>query len=195
MAGEAAGDRHAGQTGKIDGHGVNVRQIHLHRVADFFAQFESGSWIGRPHNDVAVFERFGKVCRDQAADALSLQIIGIVVAMRQYISTDQNAPLDLEAGPMVVTQIKTVENDGYNAVQVGFVDKKEKKLTKALKGHFDKVEVGYKKVLREFPLKNGETFELGQEIKADLFAANDKVDVIGTSKGKGTQGAIKRITL
>lgn len=121
-------------------------------------------------------------------------ILGKKIGMTQ-IFTEEGLLIPVtvvEAGPMVVTQIKTVENDGYNAVQVGFVDKKEKKLTKALKGHFDKVEVGYKKVLREFPLKNGETFELGQEIKADLFAANDKVDVIGTSKGKGTQGAIKR---
>ena len=105
-------------------------------------------------------------------------ILGKKIGMTQ-IFTEEGLLIPVtvvEAGPMVVTQIKTVENDGYNAVQVGFVDKKEKKLTKALKGHFDKVEVGYKKVLREFPLKNGETFELGQEIKADLFAANDKVD-------------------
>ena len=93
---------------------------------------------------------------------------------------------------MFVTQVKTVENDGYNAIQCGYVDKKEKKVTKPLKGHFDKVSVGYKRFVREFRLNEGETFETGQEIKVDLFAEGDKVDVIGTSKGKGTQGAIKR---
>lgn len=98
----------------------------------------------------------------------------------------------IEAGPMVVTQVKTVETDGYNSIQVGYIDRKEKHVTQPLKGHFGKVNVGYKKYLREFRLNDGETFNTGDEIKLDIFAEGDKVDVIGTSKGKGTQGAIKR---
>lgn len=98
----------------------------------------------------------------------------------------------VEAGPVVVTQIKTKENDGYDAVQVGYYDKKEKNVTKPLKGHFSKAGVGTKKYLREFKPQEGETFELGQEIKVDVFAKDDIVDVSGTSKGKGTQGSIKR---
>ena len=112
----------------------------------------------------------------------------------------------LQAGPCVVTQIKTVENDGYSAVQVGYVDKKEKivnvdkngkkeivhrhGVTKAEKGHFDKAGVTGKRFVREFKLE-GE-YELGQEIKAEIFAAGDKIDVTAISKGKGFQGAIKR---
>ena len=121
-------------------------------------------------------------------------ILGKKVGMTQIFTEDGNLiPVTvIEAGPMVVTQIKTLETDGYDAVQVGFMDKKEKRVTKPLKGHFDKVQVGYKKVLREFPIENGETFETGQEIKADVFEADDRVDIVGTSKGKGTQGVIKR---
>lgn len=98
----------------------------------------------------------------------------------------------VEAGPMVVTQLKTKATDGYEAIQVGYMDKKEKKLTRALKGHFDKVEVGYKKVLREYRVEDASAFEPGQEIKVDVFEKDERVDVTGTSKGKGTQGAIKR---
>ena len=114
----------------------------------------------------------------------------------------------LQAGPCVVTQIKTEENDGYKAVQVGFVDKKDKIINrdkagkkevihrhgvnKALKGHFDKAGVTSKRFLREFKFDNTEEYALGNEIKADIFAAGDKVDASAISKGKGFQGAIKR---
>ena len=98
----------------------------------------------------------------------------------------------LQAGPVVVTQVKTVENDGYSAVQVGFADKREKLVNKPLKGHFDKAGVSYKRYIREFKLEDAESYALGQEIKADIFAAGDKIDVTAISKGKGFQGAIKR---
>ena len=98
----------------------------------------------------------------------------------------------LQAGPCVVTQVKTVENDGYRAVQVGFVDKREKLVTKPLKGHFDKAGVSYKRYVRELKLEDAESYTLAQEIKADIFAAGDKIDVTAISKGKGFQGAIKR---
>ena len=114
----------------------------------------------------------------------------------------------LQAGPCVVTQIKTVENDGYSAVQVGFVDKKDKivtkdasgkkeiahrhGVTKAEKGHFDKAGVSSKRFVREFKFENADEYTLAQEIKADIFAAGEKVDATAISKGKGFQGAIKR---
>lgn len=114
----------------------------------------------------------------------------------------------LQAGPCVVTQIKTVENDGYSAVQVGFADKKEKKVNvdkngkketinrhgvnKPEKGHFDKAGVTPKRYVREFLFENAEDYTLAQEIKADIFADGDKVDATAISKGKGFQGAIKR---
>ncbi|WDV45423.1 50S ribosomal protein L3 [Clostridiaceae bacterium M8S5] len=98
----------------------------------------------------------------------------------------------VEAGPMTVYQKKTEEVDGYTAIQVGFADIKEKKVNKPLKGHFDKVSKEYKKYLREFRVNNIDDYEVGQVLKADIFAAGDKIDVVGTSKGKGTQGPIKR---
>ena len=98
----------------------------------------------------------------------------------------------LQAGPVVVTQVKTVENDGYSAVQVGFADKREKLVNKPLKGHFDKAGVSYKRYIREFKLEDAESYALGQEIKAGIFVAGDKIDVTAISKGKGFQGAIKR---
>ena len=98
----------------------------------------------------------------------------------------------LQAGPCVVTQVKTVENDGYKAVQVGFVDKREKLIRKPVKGHFDKAGVAYKRFLREFRLDNAEEYSVKDEIKVDIFAAGDKVDATAVSKGKGYQGAIKR---
>lgn len=97
----------------------------------------------------------------------------------------------VEAGPNVVTQIKTVEKDGYNAIQVGFEDAKEKSLNKPQKGHLAAANV-LKKHLKEFRVDAVEEFTVGQEIKADLFAAGEKIDVTGTSKGKGFQGPIKR---
>ncbi len=98
----------------------------------------------------------------------------------------------LQAGPCVVTQVKTAENDGYSAVQVGFVDKREKLVNKPLKGHFEKAGVSYKRYVRELKLENAEEYTLAQEIKADIFEAGDKVDATAVSKGKGFQGAIKR---
>jgi len=114
----------------------------------------------------------------------------------------------LQAGPCVVTQVKTVENDGYSAVQVGFVDKKAKVVTKdksgkkeiahrngvtkAEQGHFDKAGVSGKRFVREFRFENSEEYAVAQEINADMFAAGDKIDATATSKGKGFQGAIKR---
>lgn len=98
----------------------------------------------------------------------------------------------LQAGPCVVTQVKTEENDGYKAVQVGFVDKREKLVNKPLKGHFDKAGVSYKRFVREFRFEDAENYNVKDEIKADIFAEGDKVDVTAISKGKGFQGAIKR---
>ena len=98
----------------------------------------------------------------------------------------------LQAGPCVVTQVKTVENDGYKAVQVGFVDKREKLVSKPVKGQFDKAGVSYKRFVREFRFENAEEYSVKDEIKADIFAAGDKIDATAISKGKGFQGAIKR---
>ena len=98
----------------------------------------------------------------------------------------------LQAGPCVVTQVKTLENDGYKAVQVGFLEKREKLVNKPLKGQFDKAGVSYKRFLREFRFENAEEYKVKDEIKADIFAAGDKVDVSATSKGKGFESAIKK---
>ena len=99
----------------------------------------------------------------------------------------------LQAGPCVVTQVKTVDNHGYKAVQVGFVDKREKLVNKPLKGHFDKAGVSYKRFIREFKFDNAEDYSVKDEIKADIFTAGDKIDATAISKGKGFQGAIKRL--
>ena len=98
----------------------------------------------------------------------------------------------LQAGPCVVTQVKTVENDGYSAIQVGFGDIREKLVNKPMKGHFAKAGVAPKRFVREFRLEDAESYTVGQEIKADVFAAGDKIDATAKSKGKGFQGAIKR---
>ena len=98
----------------------------------------------------------------------------------------------LQAGPCVVTQVKTAQNDGYSAVQVGFVDIREKLVNKPQKGHFAKAGVDAKRYVREFRLDDAESYTVGQEIKADVFAAGDKIDATAKSKGKGFQGAIKR---
>ena len=137
-------------------------------------------------------------------------ILATKVGMTQIFQEDGTLiPVTvLQAGPCVVTQLKTEENDGYKAVQVGFVDKKDKIINrdkagkkevihrhgvnKALKGHFDKAGVTSKRFLREFKFDNTEEYALGNEIKADIFAAGDKVDASAISKGKGFQGAIKR---
>ena len=98
----------------------------------------------------------------------------------------------LEAGPCVVTQVKTMENDGYQAIQVGFGEVRENKVNKPAKGHFEKAGVAATKLLKEFKFENANEYELGAVLKADIFEAGDKIDVSGVSKGKGFQGAIKR---
>lgn len=98
----------------------------------------------------------------------------------------------VEAGPCTVVQKKTIENDGYAAVQIGFGDVKVQRVNKPQAGHFKKADVAPKKVLREFRLEDIDSVNVGDVLKADIFAAGDKVDVVGTSKGKGTAGAIKR---
>ena len=120
-------------------------------------------------------------------------ILGKKLGMTQIVTEEGIVvPVTVvEAGPNVVTQVKTVEKDGYNAIQVGFEDAKEKSLNKPQKGHLAAANV-LKKHLKEFRVDAVEEFTVGQEIKADLFAAGEKIDVTGTSKGKGFQGPIKR---
>jgi len=98
----------------------------------------------------------------------------------------------LQAGPCYVTQVKTVENDGYSAVQVGFVDKREKLVNKPLKGMFDKAGVSYKRYVREFKFEDAEEYSLNDAITVEKFEAGDKIDATAITKGKGFQGAIKR---
>ena len=137
-------------------------------------------------------------------------ILATKVGMTQIFGEDGTLiPVTvLQAGPCAVTQVKTVENDGYSAVQVGFVDKKDRinnrdaqgkkevihahGVTKAMQGHFKKAGVSSKRYVREFKFENAEEYTLGAEIKADVFAAGDKIDASAISKGKGFQGAIKR---
>ena len=120
-------------------------------------------------------------------------ILGKKIGMTQiFTEHGEVIPVTVvEAGPVVVTQIKTTENDGYTAIQVGFQDAKEKSLNKPQKGHLAAANV-LKKHLKEFRVDAVEEFTVGQEIKADLFATGEKIDVTGTSKGKGFQGPIKR---
>ena len=138
-------------------------------------------------------------------------ILATKVGMTQIFNADGvMVPVTvLQAGPCVVTQIKTVENDGYSAVQVGFVDKKEKVVNKdangkkeirnrhgvnkAEMGHFAKAGVSGKRYVREFKFENAADYNLADEIKADIFAEGDKIDATAISKGKGFQGAIKRL--
>ncbi len=122
-------------------------------------------------------------------------IIGRKIGMTQLFTENGNVvPVTVvEAGPCTVIQKKTTENDGYNAVQLGFEDIREKLVVKPLKGHYDKAEVAYKRVLKEFKLDNAETMNVGDVISADVFAAGDVVDVTGISKGKGYQGTVKRL--
>lgn len=121
-------------------------------------------------------------------------IIGKKMGMTQIFDEKGNVvPVTvIEAGPCVVVQKKTVENDGYAAVQYGFEDVTAKHVSKPLKGHFDKAEVDPKRVLREFRFDNTDAINVGDVIKADVFAVGDHVDVVGTSKGKGYAGVIKR---
>ena len=121
-------------------------------------------------------------------------LIGKKVGMTQIF--DENGTVIpvtvIEAGPCVVAQVKTIENDGYEAVQLGFGEVKENKLNKPVKGHFAKANVPAKKHLREFRLDSIEGIKVGDELKAGVFAEGEKIDVQGTSKGKGFQGVIKR---
>ena len=121
-------------------------------------------------------------------------ILATKVGMTQIFNADGVlVPVTvLQAGPCVVTQIKTVDNDGYSAVQVGFVDKKEKNVNKPMKGHFAKAGVACKRYVKELKLDNAEEYNLADEIKAEVFEAGDKIDATAISKGKGFQGAIKR---
>lgn len=121
-------------------------------------------------------------------------LIGKKLGMTQIFDEKGNViPVTLiEAGPCVVVQKKTVENDGYAAVQIGFGDLPVKKVTKPLKGHFEKADVAPKRTLREFRLDDCEALNVGDILKADTFASGERVDVVGTSKGKGYAGAIKR---
>lgn len=121
-------------------------------------------------------------------------LIGKKIGMTQIFSEDGKViPVTVvEAGPCVVTQKKTMENDGYEAVQVGFGDVKVTKLNKPMKGHFAKNDVAPKKTLKEFRLDDCSALNVGDIIKADTFAVGEIVDVKGTSKGHGTAGAIKR---
>ena len=137
-------------------------------------------------------------------------ILATKVGMTQIFSEDGTlTPVTvLQAGPCAVTQVKTVENDGYSAVQVGFAEKKDRivnkdksgrkevvhrhGVNKALKGHFEKAGVSSRRYVRELKLENAEEYTPGSEIKADIFANGDRVDVSAISKGKGFQGAIKR---
>ena len=121
-------------------------------------------------------------------------IIGRKVGMTQiFDEAGKVIPVTvLEAGPCVIAQVKSVETDGYNAVQLGFGDVKESKLNNPEKGHFTKSKLPLKKHLREFRMDSVEDVKVGDELKADVFAKGDKVDIQGTSKGKGFQGVIKR---
>lgn len=121
-------------------------------------------------------------------------LIGKKVGMTQIFDEAGNAiPVTVvEVGPCVVTQKKTMENDGYEAIQVGFGDVKVNRVNKPMKGHFDKADVAPKKTLKEFRLEDIESVNVGDILKADTFAVGDVVDVKGTSKGHGTAGAIKR---
>jgi len=120
-------------------------------------------------------------------------ILGKKLGMTQvFTENGEVVPVTVvEAGPVSITQIKTVENDGYQAIQVGFVDAKEKALNKPQKGHLAKAGV-LKRKLKEFRVDSLEGYEVGQELKADVFAEGEKIDVTGISKGKGFQGVVKR---
>ncbi len=121
-------------------------------------------------------------------------ILGKKLGMTQIF--DENGKIVpvtvIEAGPCVVIQKKTAEKDGYDAIQLGFADIREKLVNKPLKGHFAKAGAALKRFVREVKIEDTSAYEVGQEIKADVFAAGEKIDVSGISKGKGFQGTIKR---
>ena len=121
-------------------------------------------------------------------------LIGRKVGMTQIFDEKGNViPVTvIEAGPCIVAQVKTIETDGYNAIQLGFGDVKEKHINKPEIGHFAKANLAYKKHLREFRIEDIQSVKVGDEIKADIFQEGEKIDVQGISKGKGFQGVIKR---
>ncbi|MDD2372029.1 MAG: 50S ribosomal protein L3 [Syntrophomonadaceae bacterium] len=121
-------------------------------------------------------------------------IMGIKIGMTQiFDENDKAVPVTIiEAGPCTVLQKKNSETDGYSAIQVGFYNLKEKQVNKPARGHFKKANVKPLRFIKEFRVKDIEAYEIGQELKADLFNPGDMVDVVGTSKGKGFAGAIKR---
>ena len=121
-------------------------------------------------------------------------IIGKKIGMTQiFDESGKVIPVTVvEAGPCVVSQKKTVENDGYASIQIGFGDMKAQKVTKPMRGHFAKADVAPKRTLREFRVENIDAYNVGDLIKADVFEAGEKVDITGTSKGKGYVGVIKR---
>ncbi len=121
-------------------------------------------------------------------------LIGKKIGMTQIFDEKGNMiPVTvIEAGPCAVVQKKTTENDGYEAVQIGYGDKKVSRVNKPMAGHFKKADVAPKRVLKEFRLADTSSLNVGDILKADIFAAGEYVDVVGTSKGKGTAGVIKR---
>ncbi|NMA51990.1 MAG: 50S ribosomal protein L3 [Peptococcaceae bacterium] len=121
-------------------------------------------------------------------------ILGKKIGMTQ-VFTEKGLAIPvtvIEAGPCVVVQKKTVESDGYQAIQLGFVEKRERLFNKPIKGHYAKNNIRPRRYLREIRVEDVDAYQVGQEIKADIFAAGEKVDVVGTSKGKGFAGGIKR---
>jgi large subunit ribosomal protein L3 len=125
---------------------------------------------------------------------LKKAIIGRKVGMTQiFDSNGKIVPVTVvEAGPCVVVQMKTVENDGYNAIQVGFGDIRERLVNKPRQGHFQKAGVALKRYIKEFRLEDTSSYSIGNEIKVDVFTVGEKVDISGVSKGKGFAGSIKR---
>lgn len=121
-------------------------------------------------------------------------LIGKKIGMTQLFDDNGNVvPVTvLEVGPCPVVMKKTTENDGYDAIQLGFAAQKPQRVNKPMTGHFKKADVAPQRVLREFRLADTSAYEVGSVVKADIFAAGDRVDVVGTSKGKGTAGVIKR---
>ena len=134
------------------------------------------------------------VIRYKEEERIKKAILATKVGMTQIFNEDgQLIPVTvLQAGPCVVTQVKTEENDGYAAVQVGYGEIREKLVNKPEKGHFDKAGVAVKRFVKEFKFDNAAEYTVGQEIKADIFADGDHIDATAVSKGKGFQGAIKR---
>ncbi|MGB4130527.1 MAG: 50S ribosomal protein L3 [Tepidanaerobacteraceae bacterium] len=125
---------------------------------------------------------------------MSKAILGKKIGMTQIFSdTGESLPVTLvQAGPCIVVRKRSLENDGYSAIQVGYEDIKEKKLNKPLQGQFKKSQVPFKRYLKEFKIKDADKYNVGDEIKVDIFQPGDKVDVTGISKGKGFAGTIKR---